>query len=234
MIDVARAAGCSRATLYRYFPNREALHLAFVHRATLRIAAEITPATSTGGADELVDLVVRGIAAVRSDPLLAVWFEPDNMAVPIAVSQNSELLQAMTAGLAQQLDVDHESTEEIALRGAWLLRCIVSFLAMPAGDDATERAMIAAFVVPLLRPTDRPRGNSATNRGEDHDGSLREGGRRFLRHRAHHPSGQGGGPRHARADLRSAARRRRLGEVGPPDHPGRLDLGLPPRGRLDA
>ncbi len=158
MTDVARAAGCSRATLYRYFPNREALHLAFVHRATLRIAAEITPATSTGGADELVDLVVSGIAAVRSDPLLAVWFEPDNLAVPIAVSQNSELLQAMTAGLAQQLDVDHGSTDEIALRGAWLLRCIVSFLAMPAEDDATERAMIATFVVPLLSPPGSPPG----------------------------------------------------------------------------
>ena len=25
MVDVARAAGCSRATLYRYFPNQEAL-----------------------------------------------------------------------------------------------------------------------------------------------------------------------------------------------------------------
>ena len=39
MVDVARQAGCSRATLYRNFPNREALHLGFVHRATLRIAA---------------------------------------------------------------------------------------------------------------------------------------------------------------------------------------------------
>ena len=152
MTDVARAAGCSRATLYRYFPNREALHLGFVHRATLRIAAEITPASTTGDPAELTDLIMSGIAAVRADPLLAVWFEPDNMAVPIAVSQNSELLQAMTAGLAQQLDVDHESTEEIALRGAWLLRCIVSFLAMPADDDAVERAMVEAFVVPLLSP----------------------------------------------------------------------------------
>ncbi|MAS55775.1 MAG: TetR family transcriptional regulator [Pimelobacter sp.] len=155
MTDVAQAAGCSRATLYRYFPSRDALRLGFVHRATLRIAAEIVPAPAERGADEpdaLVDLIVRGIAAVRADPLLAIWFEPDNMAVPIAVSQNSELLQAMTAGLAQRLDADQPSYDEIELRGAWLLRSIVSFLAMPAADTATERAMIAAFVVPLLTP----------------------------------------------------------------------------------
>lgn len=152
MTDVAHAAGCSRATLYRYFPNREALHLAFVHRATLRIAADITPGSSTQDPAALTDLILRAIAAVRADPLLAVWFEPDNVAVPIAVSQTSELLQALTAGLAQQLDVGRESTEEIALRGAWLLRCIMSFLVMPAEDDAVERAMVEAFVVPLLGP----------------------------------------------------------------------------------
>ncbi|MGB0100600.1 MAG: TetR/AcrR family transcriptional regulator [Nocardioides sp.] len=161
MIDVARQAGCSRATLYRYFPNREALRLGFVHRATLRIAAEIAPPTTTSDPDEMVDLIMRGIAAVRADPLLSVWFEPENMAVPIAVSQDSELLQAMTAGLAEQLASDRQSSADVELRGAWLLRSIVSFLAMPADSEATERAMVEAFVVPLLVPTpDRDRSRS--------------------------------------------------------------------------
>lgn len=153
MIDVARLAGCSRATLYRYFPNREALHLGFVHRATLRIAARIAPDTAPRSTDDMVEVIMDGIAAVRADPLLAVWFEPENVAVPIAVSQNSELLQAMTSGMAKDLDSGLRSAEEIELRGVWLLRCIVSFLAMPAEDEAAERAMIQAFVVPLLVPT---------------------------------------------------------------------------------
>ena len=156
MIDVARQAGCSRATLYRYFPNREALHLAFVHRATLRIAAVVTPRSGADSPEAVLDLIMDGIAAVRSDPLLAAWFEPEHLPIPIAVSQNSELLHAMTTGLAGGLDGDPTSHAEAELRGAWLLRCIVSFLAMPAQSEATERAMLETFVVPLLIPTTDP------------------------------------------------------------------------------
>ena len=152
MTDVARTAGCSRATLYRYFPNRESLHLGFVHRATLRIAATMTTEPANSSPDAIVDLVLHGIAAVRDDPLLAVWFEPENVAIPIAVSQSSDLLRAMTTALAGDLDGDATSPADVELRGAWLLRCIVSFLAMPAESDEVERAMLKAFVVPLLIP----------------------------------------------------------------------------------
>ena len=150
MVDVAEAAGCSRATLYRYFPNQEALHLAFVHRATLRIAEQLAVQRRAGGSDSLADRILGGIEAVRNDPLLAVWFEPENMAVPIAVSQNSELLQAMSAGLIGQLDVTAGHRDEIERRGEWLLRVIVSLLAMPGASPEAERAMVDSFVVPVL------------------------------------------------------------------------------------
>ncbi len=161
MIDVARQAGCSRATLYRYFPNRDALRLGYVHRATRRIAEVVAPGPTVVGVAAMVDLIMGGIAAVRDDPLLAVWFEPENLAIPIAVSQSSELLQAMTTGLARELDSDVRSLAEIELRGAWLLRCIISFLAMPAETDDVERAMLETFVAPLLIPlSDRRRSTS--------------------------------------------------------------------------
>lgn len=150
MVDVARLAGCSRATLYRHFPSREALRLAYVHRATLRIAAEIAPDYIPGDPESMVDLFMRGIAAVRSDPLLAVWFEPQNIAIPLALSQSSELLAAMTVGRAAEFAGDHGDVEAIELRGAWLLRCIVSLLAMPGPSEEAERISLAEFVVPLL------------------------------------------------------------------------------------
>ena len=150
MVDVARAAGCSRATLYRYFPNQEALHFAFVHRATLRIAERLADERTAVASTSLVDRILAGIAAVRSDPLLLVWFEPENLSVPMTVSKNSELLQAMSTGLIGQLDAVQHNREELELRGAWLLRSIVSLLAMPGVDAATERAMVESCLVPVL------------------------------------------------------------------------------------
>ena len=150
MVDVAALAGCSRATLYRRFPNREAIRLAFVHRATLRIAARIAPQHIPGNVDTMVDLLQRGIRAVRSDPMLAVWFEPQNMAIPMALSQGSELLQAMTAGLAGEFAEDPGAFADVELRGAWILRSIVSLLAMPGESEEVERVWLTKFVVPLL------------------------------------------------------------------------------------
>ena len=46
MDDVARAAGCSRATVYRYFDDREALRIAFVHRETRRIGTAVGAAVA--------------------------------------------------------------------------------------------------------------------------------------------------------------------------------------------
>lgn len=156
MVDVARAAGCSRATLYRYFPNQAALHLGFVHRATLRIAAHLAADRDAGAPDSLVDRIVLGIEHVRADPLLAVWFEPQNMAVPLALSQSPELLRAMSGS---GIDLDGEpflDRAEAELRAGWLMRSIVSLLATPGPDLATERSMIESFVVPVLTASPTP------------------------------------------------------------------------------
>jgi AcrR family transcriptional regulator len=150
MTDVARAAGCSRATLYRYFPDQDDLRQAFVHRATLRIARQLAEDRRSASPASLADRILAGISAVRADPLLAVWFEPENMAVPIALSQSSELLQAMATGLVLELGVDALDPAEVERRGEWLLRCVVSLLAMPGNDDETERTLVESFVVPVL------------------------------------------------------------------------------------
>ncbi len=151
MVDVCRYAGCSRATLYRYFDNRHALHLAFVNRAALTIAASLSPPGDPADAGRaLADRILAGITAVRSDPLLAVWFEPHNMGVPLALSQDSEVLAALATGFIDGIDDLGLSRAQIELRGAWLLRSIVSLLAMPAADERAERALIESFLVPAL------------------------------------------------------------------------------------
>lgn len=153
MVDVCRRAGCSRATLYRYFPTRAALHLAYVHRATLRIArrlADVRRGLELAPAESLTERILAGIAAVRSDPLLAVWFRPENMTIPLALSQDSELLRLMSTALVAEVNARPLTQRELERHGEWLLRCIVSLLAMPARDEATERALVESFVVPAL------------------------------------------------------------------------------------
>ncbi len=156
MVDICRYAGCSRATLYRYFGSRHALHLAYVNRAALAIALTQAHLPVRGAPDPvaaLTDRILSGIRAVRNDPLLAVWFEPENMAVPIALSQDSEVLRSLAAGFIDGLDgLDGEAAtnQEVELRGSWLLRSIVALLAMPGADDASERAMVETFLVPVL------------------------------------------------------------------------------------
>ncbi len=153
MVDVCRYAGCSRATLYRYFESRHALHLAYVNRAALAIAvtqAELPLRSATDPVEVLTERILSGIRAVRGDPLLAVWFEPQNMAVPVALSQDSEVLRALASGFINDLDDAPISSRDVELRGSWLLRSIVALLAMPGADDAAERAMVEAFLVPVL------------------------------------------------------------------------------------
>ncbi len=153
MVEISRAAGCSRATLYRYFPNQHALHLAFVHRATSRIAAGLAALRERGDArseDVVADRILAGVGAVRADPLLAIWFEPENIAVPLALSQDSDILASMASALIGEVDPGRHSPTEVARRGAWLLRSIVSLLAMPGANEQEERAMVESFVVPVL------------------------------------------------------------------------------------
>ena len=140
--------------------DHHALTEANLPEANLLQESDFVPAVERGLAIGGATGILAGVAAVRADPLLAVWFEPDNMAIPLALSQNSELLQAMSAGLVDQLDTTGLTVDDAQRRGAWLLRCIVSLLAMPGPDEAEERLMVEAFVVPVLVAEPQPERSS--------------------------------------------------------------------------
>ena len=130
MGEVAKAAGCSRATLYRYFADRHELHVAFVHREARRIGALVPT-------DDLGEAVLTAVRLVREKPELLAWFGAADAGTTAELAQSSEVIEAL--GL-------HAVGDPVLAR--WLVRVIVSLLIVPGRDEAEERALVERFVVP--------------------------------------------------------------------------------------
>ena len=153
MADIARAAGCSRATLYRYFDSRQALQLAFVHREARRIGALVAEEVSgTGGPKGvIVDAMLTAIRLVRADPTLAAWFQLGDSGLAAQIAHSSEVIESLGAAFLGRAGF---TGEESSRRARWLVRIIVSLLTVPGVDDADERAMLEQFVAPALAARD--------------------------------------------------------------------------------
>lgn len=157
MGDVARQAGCSRGTVYRYFPDRDALRRAFVEREADRVGAavalRITDVDDPGS--RLVEAVSAAVAEVRGDPRLWGWFAPDASGTAGAVARSGDavagLVDTFLADLFAEADRRGILREGIdrSLATDWVVRSVLSLLTHPA-DDATTRSLLESFLVPAL------------------------------------------------------------------------------------
>ena len=152
MNEIARAAGCSRATLYRYFENREALRTAYVHREARQLGRAITERID--GIDEPRERLVASITAalrmVRESPALSSWFAVTRPPIGGELAGHSEVITALAAAFVNSLGPEDPAVVE--RRARWVLRVITSLLMFPAQDEAEERSMIEEFVVPIVTP----------------------------------------------------------------------------------
>ena len=149
MAEVAAAAGCSRATVYRYFENRRALHSAFISREARRIARRVGTeiASITDPTDRLVEGVMASLTAVRGDATLIAWFTANRAGRTADLAQESVVIDGLVEGF---VGASPGSGSDGHQRSRWLTRVIVSLLTMPGVDAADERAMIHRFVAPTL------------------------------------------------------------------------------------
>lgn len=144
MKDVAAEAGCSRATLYRYFENRAALHTAYVHREARAVGARVaTLIASAPTEDRLLEGLVASLRLVRENPSLSSWFTDSTMGARVA--GESEVVGAMTSAFLRS-----RGLPEAELRGRWLVRVLTSLLIAPGRDEDDERKMLAGFVIPVI------------------------------------------------------------------------------------
>lgn len=156
MNEIASAAGCSRATLYRYFESREALWTAYVHREARTVYRRMTE--SLAGIEDpherLVAGITRSVAMVRENPALASWFATTQPPIGGEMAEHSEVINALVGAFVTSLGVDDPAA--VDRRARWLVRVITSLLIFPGRDEADERAMIEEFVAPIIVPTRLP------------------------------------------------------------------------------
>jgi AcrR family transcriptional regulator len=160
MHEIATAAGCSRATLYRYFENRDALYTAYVHREARRLYEDLTQQVAgvTDPTQRLIEGVSTALRVVRDSPALSSWFSTASPPIGGEMAEHSEVIQALVEAFVRSLNQDERAGggDGIERSARWLVRVMVSLLVFPGKDEADERAMLAEFVAPLVVPTCQP------------------------------------------------------------------------------
>ena len=152
MHEIASAAGCSRATLYRYFENRDALYTAYVHRESYRLYREMTDQINSvvSPSERLIEGMLASLRNVRESPALASWFATTQRPIGAEMAEQSEVISALTEAFVISLGPDEP--ELVAHRARWLVRVMTSLFLFPGHNDEDERAMLEEFVVPIVLP----------------------------------------------------------------------------------
>jgi AcrR family transcriptional regulator len=158
--DVAREAGCSRATLYRYFGDKQQLVVAAFRTEAERVTERVLGAAAE--CDSLEDTVVTVLATaadeLRDHPALSfvAAFEPERLLPHLTFSGGDRFLARASAALAPALE---RFVGPDAQRAAeWVVRIGLTLWLCPAGpvsmnDRDQLRAYVRAFVLPALEPS---------------------------------------------------------------------------------
>ena len=156
--DVARAAGVSRATVYRAFPGgKDVVFEAVVRRESSRFLAEIT--NRLDAAETLEDAAVIGmVGAARfltghEGLRYLLAHEPERVLPAFAFHRMDGALAVVTAATAPHLRrfvVD----DAAAVAGAeWIVRLVLSYSIEPRpGLDLTDEADVRPFVRTYVLP----------------------------------------------------------------------------------
>ena len=154
--DVAREAGCARATVYRCFPNKQQLLSALVVREAdaLRDAVVSATALSETLGDAITGVITTAVDALRAHPALAFisTHEPEVLLPFLAFEREDAVLRTAAALVAPAYTRFLNDVDATRL-GEWIARIALSYLFSPSenfdiGDAGHVRALVDDFVLP--------------------------------------------------------------------------------------
>jgi len=154
--DVAREAGCARATVYRCFSNKQQLLAALVVReaVTLRDAIGAEAAETTTLGEAITAVVTTSVRCFHEHPALSFIcaHEPDVLVPYLAFEREDAVLRTAAVLVAPALVRFVDPTAAVRL-GEWIARITLSYLFSPSetfdiGDAEQVRALVDDFVVP--------------------------------------------------------------------------------------
>jgi AcrR family transcriptional regulator len=158
--DIARAAGCSRATLYRYFDGKDEIVRSAVAAERDRVVDALVECGRAAPtfADAVVDVAVLAARELRASDALQFLLahEPEAVLGHLAFGPGDRLLIGVGDAVAPAFD--RWLPPVAATRaGDWLARVLRSYALMPhppvdLTDPTTARAFLEDLVLPGLVP----------------------------------------------------------------------------------
>lgn len=171
--DVAREAGCARATVYRCFPGRQALFRALLDREVQALAAQVIDAADA--AETLADAIV-AVILTAGDPFrhhaalaFVVAHEPELVAPQLSFERGSALLMT-AAALAAPAFTRFVPPDRAERLGEWVARLTLSYICNPSeqvqlDDPEYVRAFVVDYVLPGVVRTVNPFASAAAREG---------------------------------------------------------------------
>ncbi|MBS9375055.1 TetR/AcrR family transcriptional regulator [Rhodococcus sp. B50] len=161
MDDIAKEAGVSRPTVYRYFGDRDSLIVALIEARSRRLfgkARDYLRERETF-AEQIVDGLIFLVDRGRQDPIVRLIVSPEHMDMATALVGSSGLAARLTyemwAPLLEEARARGEireglTDEEICQWIALVQLILVGRLDFNSEDDPDNRRMLTNFLLPCI------------------------------------------------------------------------------------
>jgi len=177
--DVAREAGVGRATLYRYFPNKQALINATFDSEVVRISAAIDNSGAAQSNLEESLLAMMSVAAhevTNHDVLQFVLLNEPDQVLPYLSFEGGEQFILLAARAFLPSLSRFLPAESVVRSSEWCARIVLAFLVPSArlviADEVVVRDAVQNFVLPGILPKSLRTSNVAIQTKLQNDKNL--------------------------------------------------------------